>query len=491
MSCFGRGRALALVSSLVFAGCFVPDLRELEQELMRRCDAQHACAEGYDCVGVGVGVGGGECQVQAGVACTPGEVVWCGLGVGECYKGERSCGDDGRFGECGAWFGLKHEQAESSCDGIDNDCDGRTDALTDRFYAPEHGFPSNQRTWVATATGFCAFTSDRREGFSKVYVQRFNSDLEPVDSEAEASFSADKAVESGLISAAKLGDAAVIVWADRTADGVHRAVIGRADDRGRMLWQSNGPTAYYIKSDAAPVDETAVAVTVGEQYVLGMWRSGPSVLSGNVLRADDGQRVSLTPITIATAGAGEEIFEMSAVGRADSFIVAWASRTAGAYRIQIGELSTHLEFIRSIETIDAAGPVSSLTLARRGLEGDAFSLFWIEEQTPGEFVISSVDGPDGLATPAVLHGPTSEPLGGLTATTTSRGPLVAWSQGASVTRIYARTPTGLITPSSPPDLARAYRPALAWDPAQDQYWVSYEVLKEATLYFYRTRACSL
>jgi len=60
-----------------------------------------------------------------GCDCIAGQTEDCGLAVGACKPGKRTC-DDGKWGEC---VGAVGPQAET-CNGQDDDCDGVVDGMT-------------------------------------------------------------------------------------------------------------------------------------------------------------------------------------------------------------------------------------------------------------------------------------------------------------------------------------------------------------------------
>ena len=135
-----------LVALGFVAACTVPKLSELGP---RRCDDQHPCVAGYTCVlgtcepetgsGVpggpgddgGAGAPDGSVSPDGGDgggegACSPGAQEACDPGPG-CGSGTRVCGEDRRFGPCVSGLAGSPEL----CNGVDDNCDGITDALPD------------------------------------------------------------------------------------------------------------------------------------------------------------------------------------------------------------------------------------------------------------------------------------------------------------------------------------------------------------------------
>ena|GEM_PF-6419241 len=71
--------------------------------------------------------------------CTPGETRPCPLQKGVCSGSMQACGEDGQWIECN--YGMYYEPNESTCDALDNDCDGAVDEGFDKdrdgFLPPE------------------------------------------------------------------------------------------------------------------------------------------------------------------------------------------------------------------------------------------------------------------------------------------------------------------------------------------------------------------
>ncbi len=180
-------RSAGLLVALAWvAACSVPKLNELGP---RRCDDQHACIAGYECVlgtcepdpgskvpggdggaghdggsGNDGGTGtsdGGQVGNDGGTdqGCSPGTFEPCDPGPG-CGSGTRTCGPDRLFGPCVSEFAG----ATEVCNGKDDNCDGITDALPDggalveASCANTKGVCANAvRTCVGGAFGACDY----------------------------------------------------------------------------------------------------------------------------------------------------------------------------------------------------------------------------------------------------------------------------------------------------------------------------------------------
>ncbi len=68
-------------------------------------------------------VGDAMADADADRECAPGTVLACGMGLGRCRFGARSCGADGTWGRCLGEIGPVDE----TCNGADDDCDGAVD----------------------------------------------------------------------------------------------------------------------------------------------------------------------------------------------------------------------------------------------------------------------------------------------------------------------------------------------------------------------------
>ncbi len=114
-------------------------------------DCDGAVDEGFDVDGDGVRTCDGDCddadptahpgaeelcdeidndcdgETDTGCDCVAGDSRSCGSAIGACTAGSQSCLDDGTWGACD---GATSASAET-CDGLDDDCDGRVDEATD------------------------------------------------------------------------------------------------------------------------------------------------------------------------------------------------------------------------------------------------------------------------------------------------------------------------------------------------------------------------
>ncbi len=531
------GRAFALALLLSGVGCIVPSLGDLEEESIRACNAEHPCAPGYDCVDrecrePGTSPGGcsaqqpcttgfvcvegacqpdpngpgcnaqkpcqtgfecvsGECrELPVDGGCTPGSKVSCDVAVPQCFAGERTCGEDGGFGPCVEVPLPHYEPVEQSCDGLDNDCDGRVDVI-DRFSAVTQGSAPRERSLASMDGGFIALAAT---GPTTIRVQSFNPEFEP---DQESVFTLDGVFVTGHLSTVSAGDNAFFSFADRVQDGTHQITFGRANLKTNLTWldETGDRVARGLNfSNTDPIEDTRIAITArAPNAVMPLWRFGGYDLTGVVYTAADG-----TPITpdaqrvpILDVQPPEEIIDIAALGRDDTFVVAWALRNGTSHTVHVAELNKQLGFVGpSIRTINATGAVKSLTLVRNPTHTEG-SLYWLEESTSGQFAVVTVQKPLTQPTSTVLVGPTAEPMSSLQAAHTEQGPLLAWRQGGVNAKVVVRTPKGVTTPVTPTGVTPLTGPYLAWDPVRKRYWVAYDVAQAGGVYFYRTLGCGL
>jgi len=109
--------ALVLILLAGLSSCVAKPLGEGEP-----CNKHGLCAEGLVCNAVA-----NICEAAQSLYCRPGDTRGCGTSEGECMSGVQACDTDGTWGGCGGSGYVGPE--EEDCDGLDNDCDGRTDEV--------------------------------------------------------------------------------------------------------------------------------------------------------------------------------------------------------------------------------------------------------------------------------------------------------------------------------------------------------------------------
>jgi Putative metal-binding motif len=274
-------RRLALAAGLALAACTVPKLADLEKERPRECSSEHLCAAGYFC-------SNGLCVAGTGGDCTQGQTQACGSSSGECVQGQQSCGADGTWGPCvgeiapvaeicdgkdndcngtsddnissaplcplsqgvcagkrrrclggalesactPATYGPDYQQAETACDGLDNDCNGQTDVGLLQACALQQGVCQGANQACRTDGGQCAASAYSSHNAA---YELFETSCDGLDNDCDGrtdtwalqNLSNSPGVASTRATAARLSTGALLVmW----QEGVKVRAVGVATD---------------------------------------------------------------------------------------------------------------------------------------------------------------------------------------------------------------------------------------------------------------------
>jgi hypothetical protein len=244
----------------------------------------------------------------------------CELQLGVCSGAKRACVDGGFETPCTkASYGPTYSSAlESTCDGLDNDCDGEYDWTTDRLLVGGPGAQSH----LALANDVDTFAyEDSAAGPSRVYFHNPQGRFQI--SESASMSSSSPAIAKVLSNLYAVG------WQDTTGAGTPRLQIaGVAPDAG-VQWSttlSNGQGVFAgprIAATPAANDIAVVWVDATSSTLQGaMLNSAGSIVSG--------------PITVAggappDGGANEQVFAADVAARGGGVYVGWAALQGGKW----------------------------------------------------------------------------------------------------------------------------------------------------------------
>jgi len=252
-------------------------------------------------------------------------IGFCELNQGVCAGAQRVClAGNGEAPCTAASYGPTFEVNEASCDGLDNDCDGRTDVSKEATLLQTPNASSNHISLAANSVvGSSAVYVDQRRGASRIFFRRFDDALRPVGNELELSdASATDAMRPSIV---RLGADFAVVWIE-TVGGSSRIVLTRLWSAGVAAWSRVVASGVSVFKDprvaASAASTSAVAVA---------WIGSDLVIRGG---AWDGSNNELTPVrqlVAAPDAGGDRAFGSALAGgtSTNGLLRGWVAQSNG------------------------------------------------------------------------------------------------------------------------------------------------------------------
>ncbi|GMU60964.1 MAG: hypothetical protein AMXMBFR34_27270 [Myxococcaceae bacterium] len=283
----------------------------------------------------------------------------CELSMGVCAGATRVCvGGNGEAPCTRTSYGNSYEEVEGSCEGLDNDCDGRADVSKEASLVITPSAATNHLGLATSASGGSgAVYVDQRGGVSRVFFRRFNDQLRPQGNEVTVSDpSATEAIRPAI---ARVGQDFAVTWIEEVG-GVKRLKVARLTDSGARAWTNTVASLVNVYNDPRIASATPTS-----SPILVTWIEAPVLqVKGAVY---DGAGNTLTPVTTLTTSpdaGGDLVFDVDAVRRTSTgdFLLGWITQTGFTVRFQA--FSTGLAPLGTLrEVTDAAETARNVRVA--------------------------------------------------------------------------------------------------------------------------------
>ena len=358
----------------------------------------------------------------------------CELSSGVCGGARRVClAGNGEAPCTAASYGPSYEVSESSCDNLDNDCDGRVDVSKEASLLITPNAPSKHISLAASSQGgSAAVYVDQRRAAARVFFRRFDGALRAVGNEFELSDS--NATSTDRPSLVRLGADYAVVWIETVA-GTTRIMLARVANSGTIAWSRA------VISGVSLFNDPRVATNAdGASDIAVVWIGSDLALRGSTTSA--GGTEVIAPRTLV--GPPELVFGVDVTRRqiTGDFVVGWAPQLNGTFRARFQAFNDSLVGLSTPrEAAIANETTTSIRVAVSGDTGEVLGAWMGSIAQPDGGTTSTVRYlPNALASPLPLIASSFAGISAdLSLATTATGAAAFWSQGLPSARLMGTT----------------------------------------------------
>ncbi|MFO0596999.1 MAG: MopE-related protein [Myxococcaceae bacterium] len=355
----------------------------------------------------------------------------CELSQGVCANVQRACiAGNGEAPCTAASYGPTYEASEFTCDGLDNDCDGRTDVSKEAALLVTPNAASTHLSLAPTSSGGSAGVYlDQRRGASRVFFRRFDAALRTLGNEQELSDpTATDCVRPEVV---RVGADFAASWIE-TVGGVTRIVLVRVSELGVVGFTrvvASGVSVFKGPRVAAnPSASSTIAVA---------WVGADLSLNAAVYDGSNGVITAPKNVVAASDAGGDLVFSADVVRRPNSsdFLFGWVAQSGGTFRVRFQAFNTALQAQGTVREETVAGETAdAVRVQLDGTTQEAGGAWLGSTSSPAVVTLRWL--PNALTSPqpiaaSVFSGSSAD----LNLATVAAGTVAFWSQGLPTPRL--------------------------------------------------------
>ncbi len=356
----------------------------------------------------------------------------CELSVGVCANNPgRACINGNGEPVCtAASYGTRYQSVEFSCDGLDNDCDGRDDWSKEAALFTSANALSSHLSLAPFPGGLGGVFVDERNASERVFFRLFDDALRPTGFEVELSDST--AARASRPNLTRLGADFAASWIEQLPDAGQRVAVGRISTNGARAW-----TQYATPTTTAVYKEPRLTATASDQVLVG-WIESPALLLKATVFDGAGNRSAA--VTTLAGGAGELVFDFDVGARpTNDFVAGWVAQQAGEFRVRFRAFNAALAGQGTPREHTFPGETADkLRVARFGA-GPQMAACWVSSLGASNATIRGVSDVLNTSSTADPLATFAGSIADLALQSLPTGAITFWSQGIPQPRLIGRS----------------------------------------------------